>query len=156
MVEAYGGSSIQDEVVSLSVVGWNILIFQILMSHVVRVVISWLSCSTSSWAGALLSPALLQVEESIPEGVGCPRELPRRTEGPRHLTESHRFGMPWLRFACTIWSIYWYQKFSGSFGGLWKCSMKMISWYSPVKHKRSPSINNKGWRHTCSLGLKKI
>lgn len=82
--------------------------------------------------------------------------VPRRTEGPRCQTGSHRFRMLWLRFACTSGSIYYYQKFSGSFGVPWKCTMQIISWYSPMRYKRSPSINNKGWRYTCSFGLKKI
>lgn len=50
MMESYGGS-IQDEVVSLHVLGWNILILQILMSHAVRVVICWIvmSCTIMDW-----------------------------------------------------------------------------------------------------------
>lgn len=56
MVEACG-DSFQDEVVSLRVVVWDIVVSQILMSRAVTVVISWtvMSCIIMCWGTVISS-----------------------------------------------------------------------------------------------------
>lgn len=67
-----------------------------------------------------------------------------------------RAEIPLLRFDCTVERVYWYHKFLVHFRGSWGCTLQITGWCLPPRQRRSPSINHEGWRHTCSLGLRKI